>query len=191
MKYYTKAVYCMCGSTNMQTSSDEGIPQCGDCGRTDMFLPRELWDDPTQHLSAECVEILSAPTVKVLWLSRHPMTAVQTAELEAMFPASKLTIEARNITWTTGKGSQGNWESNKAILDSLIQEARVIAGVFPPVIRDLLPTINDCVLGKSSWLAIESISYQDASKRQGEGPIPFIHEYWQTIGSRGYCPEGV
>ncbi len=114
---------------------------------------------------------------KVAWLSRHAMTAAQTADLASILGTSpdSLDIEAINITWAASTDRAHDLRENAAKWEELAAAGfAAICGVFPQV---ALETIGSCELPP----VFTAISEARPDLRVGEGPIPFVHLRWSRV----------
>lgn len=116
--------------------------------------------------------------LKVLWLSRHEMTAEQAADLAKHLhrEVANLEIVPRNVTWHATADGAADRRRNKAEWDVLIAETPYIAGVFPPV------AIEAIRRGRPRRVRLYSpVSRQAPELRQAEGAIPFVHVRWAEV----------
>jgi len=117
---------------------------------------------------------------KIIWCSRHEMTAEQLADLRNdPFVGAEMAVECRNITWAATTDSATDAVRNRAELALLYTAAGrggVIAGVFPPVALEARKR------GKRTGIRIASpVSRQAPELRVGDGPIPFSHVRWAWL----------
>lgn len=123
---------------------------------------------------------------KILWISRHAMTADAKADLALRMQEYDIEIDQRNITWqATVSGAEDRY-ANRAIWQTLIDEASAeadkhgvgrlfIAGVFPPV---ALEAIGQKSERPTRLRILTPVSEQAPELRVGDGPIPFRHVRW-------------
>lgn len=110
---------------------------------------------------------------KVIWLSRHEMSADQKADLEQRLGDS-VEVEMRNLTWSASTDETADRAANEATWIKLTKSDAVICGVFPPVAIEALPSGP-----RRSIYILSPVSQQ--GQRVGDGPIPFIHLRWASI----------
>lgn len=107
--------------------------------------------------------------MKLLWLSRHAMTPVQT---EA-FPGAEVT--AVNHAWQATADEAADIAANAATWRKFAGMADVIAGVFPPVAIEAIPA-------DLTSAVVTPVSAQTQSIRaDGEKKIEFSHVRWAWI----------
>ena len=123
---------------------------------------------------------------KILWISRHAMTADAKADLCEHLAYPDVEVDQRNITWQATADSYADRLVNRAIWEKLINDAGsearengfrwfFIAGVFPPVALEAIGR----KMGRPKGLRIlTTVSEQAPELRVGDGPIPFRHVRW-------------
>jgi len=106
---------------------------------------------------------------KVVWCSRHKMTAEQKADFTGK------EIICKNIVWQATDDCLADIKVNKAIWTELRATAQTIAGVFPPVAIE--------VMTRSRWHSIISpVSRQNKTTRKdGSVKIDFVHVRWVNL----------
>lgn len=107
----------------------------------------------------------------VLWLSRHPMTNDQKADLSLLLGGEELIVNHVNVVWMA---------TSDMVNDSLLNQEKwaelkqsnpdsIIAGVFPPVALEC----------RQDGILYTPVSVQ--GERNHEGVIPFVHARWACI----------
>ena len=114
-------------------------------------------------------------TTRVLWLSRHEMTAEQLADLNERF--GDVEVESVNLTWQATADWRADDIRNKAEWAVLQSKAKVIAGVFPPVALEALKK----GVRKGGTILMSPVSRQAPELRVGDGAIPFVHVRWAEL----------
>jgi hypothetical protein len=109
--------------------------------------------------------------MKVVWISRHELSAIQADDL-ARHLGGEYTYTHENILWSASEDAERDKKENRAIWSGLISKYDVIAGVFPP-------TALEAASGEIKLLS--PISAQKPELRIGEGPIPFVHVRWAEV----------
>ena len=113
---------------------------------------------------------------KVIWLSRHTMTAEQVEDLSHSVDG-ELEIESRNVTWAASVDGIADWWHNREEWRGLYNatgEGGVLAGVFPPVAMEAWYRV-------SGIHTLSPVSRQAPELRIGDGPIPFVHVRWAIL----------
>lgn len=125
---------------------------------------------------------------KVAWLSRHEMTAEQTADLAKTLGCELggLEIETINHTWAASENVMSDVSANS---DTWLELAHgpspydVICGVFPPVALEAMC----CSLPH----VYTPVSRARPDLRQGDEPIPFEHLRWSNVVSAHYFKQAL
>lgn len=112
--------------------------------------------------------------MKACWLSRHPMTAEQLADLEKTV-GEKLEVTTMNVTWASTANCMADFAENLRTADDLAGRFDVISGVFPPVAFKAFV--------RRGYVTLYSpVSEQSAAVRaDGAKQIAFKHLRWETI----------
>ena len=116
---------------------------------------------------------------KILWCSRHEMTADHKADLLRRVRVSDCDVATHNITWAATADEEADREKNRKTWDSLYTVAGVrgiIAGVFPPVALEALRDVE-----REDVCVASPVSRQAPELRVGDGPIPFAHVRWAFL----------
>jgi hypothetical protein len=112
--------------------------------------------------------------VNVAWLSRHPMTADQKADLAKTLglPEETLAVETINRTWSASADPEKDRAENRASFNALYASHEVITGVFPPVALEAM----------SGSDIYSPVSEQTSEARaDGTRQIAFKHLRWAKI----------
>ena len=147
---------------------------CDNCGRSALARQRGADCDCGGTYSMD-----SASVTKVLWLSRHKMTADQAESLRGII-GDEIEIISENVTWAASADGAADRVRNKAEwrliyrrLTASGQRVAYVAGVFPPVALEALRR------GRPRALRLLTpVSEQAPELRVGDGPIPFRHLRW-------------
>lgn len=114
--------------------------------------------------------------MRACWLSRHPMTAQQLADLEKEVgePVEVTTI---NQTWQATSDREADAAANCMSAKELMRGYDMICGVFPPVaLVAFLRVSGGCI---DLWTPV---SVQHAEMRaDGDSHIAFSHARWEFI----------
>lgn len=116
---------------------------------------------------------------KIVWCSRHEMTAEQKADLLRRVILSDCDVATHNITWAATADEDADTKQNRKIWDSLyagVGETGIIAGVFPPVALEALRDVE-----REGVCIAAPVSRQAPELRVGDGPIPFTHVRWAFL----------
>lgn len=116
---------------------------------------------------------------KVMWLSRHQMTADQAEGLRRII-GGDIEITAESVTWAASADGPADrarntaeWQVIRRRLTRGGQRLAYVAGVFPPVALEALKR------GRPRTLRLLTpVSEQAPELRVGDGPIPFRHLRW-------------
>lgn len=117
--------------------------------------------------------------VKVVWFSRHELTAEQLADLKVTLSAVRgeceVVVETINHTWQATEDAVADMEANKAFVNTLDKDA-MIAGVFPPV---AITALKGRLLGPGVWSPVSAQSV--AERADGTRQITFRHVRWEHL----------
>ena len=121
-------------------------------------------------------------STKIMWLSRHALTAEQAEGLREII-GDDLEIIAQNVTWAASADGNADRTRNAAEwrlihrrLTGDGQRLAYVAGVFPPVALEALKR------GRPRTLRLLTpVSEQAPELRVGDGPIPFRHVRWVRL----------
>lgn len=121
--------------------------------------------------------------IKILLASRHELTDEQYQSL-VDFYGSDIEISHENLFWEATDNAQSDLYINKAKWEYIRDRYNVVAGVFPPVAIEALPSWKT----KYGIDVISPVSCQEKSDREsGSAYIPFKHVRWAflRIGFKG------
>lgn len=117
--------------------------------------------------------------IKVLWFSRHELTAEQLADLKDILTTVRgeceVVVETINHTWQATEDAAADLAANKAFVNSLDKDA-MIAGVFPPV---AITALKGRLLGSGIWSPVSAQSV--AERADGTRQITFRHVRWEHL----------
>ena len=101
---------------------------------------------------------------KVVWLSRHEMTAEQVDGLKKSI-GDDVTVETVNMVWLATDDFAADEAANRDNMRALFEKYDILAGVFPPVAIEALNAVRAelCDLGEE------------------ERRIEFRHARWAVI----------
>lgn len=115
---------------------------------------------------------------KVVWLSRHPMTGEQLADLADFLnrPVEELVVEQVNHTWQATEDAAADHAHNGAdwrlFFGRLSRGRGCVVGVFPPVALSVLRKGTRAVW----WRILSPVSAADpAARKDPSAPMPFKH----------------
>ena len=121
-------------------------------------------------------------SVKVLWLSRHEMTAEQSADLEAQIARSRRAVEIKVIHMNTTFPANG--DEAAMMVKTLAHEVSHVAGVFPAHVAVSLAHLgldpnggHNPVIG-SLWLPVSVPAPAKDGEVRGGG---FAHSHWERF----------
>lgn len=120
---------------------------------------------------------------KIMWLSRHALSAEQEESLRWFIGGGELEIIAENVTWAASADGAADrarnfaeWRLIHRRLTGDGQRLAYVAGVFPPVALEALKR------GRPRTLRLLTpVSEQAPELRVGDGPIPFRHLRWAPL----------
>ena len=123
-----------------------------------------------------------AAVTKVMWLSRHQMTADQAESLREVI-GGDIEIIPYNVTWAASTDgladclrNAAEWQLIYRWITASGQRIAYVAGVFPPVALEALKR------GRPRTLRLLApVSEQAPEMRVGEGPIPYRHLRWSHL----------
>ena len=122
--------------------------------------------------------------MKIIWTSRQPLNHEQINDLVAILNTTpgELEITADAVTWQATADAEADRRENRHQWKEWRQAGyAVIAGVFPPVAIEAMPS-------PYGWDAcpavLTPVSRQAPELRQGESPIPFVHVRWAVLAAR-------
>lgn len=137
----------------------------------------------------------SRKKIPVVWLSRHPLSREQLADLAAMCEAdpADVDVEMKNVTWQATPDCLADIAANAKVWRKLIADkGKIIAGVFPPVALEALETVREqlCLefdemtpaIAMQDSLIWTPVSAQDpAARADSSKPIAFKHLRWTIL----------
>lgn len=117
---------------------------------------------------------------KILWTSRHEMTAEQKKDLEALLEDEVEVVASENILWAASADVRADLDANIAIWKTLDQRADHLCGVFPPVAAEALPFAD---IKAAIWSPVSAQSKE--LRADGSTQIAFKHLRWAGINAGG------
>lgn len=118
---------------------------------------------------------VEAATVRVAWVSRHPLGAEQLADLadRLAIPAERIQVKQLNITFSCSRNGAIDQAKNAKQLTELFDKFDYVTGVFPPVAIEALGLRQ---------VVYTPVSEQVQSERaDGSKQIAFQHLRWSRL----------
>lgn len=121
---------------------------------------------------------------RILWASRHEMTAEQKADLENLLEDKVEVVASENVLWAASADVRADLNANIAIWKVLDQRADHLCGVFPPVAVEALPFAD---VKAAIWSPVSAQSKE--TRADGSTQIAFRHLRWAGLNAGG-CQSG-
>lgn len=119
-------------------------------------------------------------TLKVAWLSRHPLGADQLVDLKRVLRASEIEVVSENVTWAASPDNVADAAENMATWRRIASGVDVVAGVIPPVALEAAMCVETSWgLDAEVWAPVSRQSRE--VRADGSAQIAFHHVRWARI----------